>query len=41
MSADELAGIGNEVLALFEQIMAQEPRLNVLREAKEAAPLPG
>lgn len=41
MSVDELAGIGNEVLALFEQIMAQEPRLNVPRETKEAAPLPG
>jgi hemerythrin superfamily protein len=41
MSAEELAGIGNEVLALFEQVMEQEPRLNVPRETREAAPLPG
>lgn len=41
MSADELAGIGNEVLALFEQLMAKDPRLSIPGETEEAAQLPG
>jgi hypothetical protein len=40
MTADELGGIGNDVLALFEQLMAQEPRRSVPGELDHAAPLP-
>jgi iron-sulfur cluster repair protein YtfE (RIC family) len=40
MSADDLAGLGNEVLALFETLMQQEPRRNVPKETREAAHLP-
>jgi hemerythrin superfamily protein len=40
-SADELAAIGNECMALFEQLMERgEPRMNVSRETLEAAHLP-
>jgi iron-sulfur cluster repair protein YtfE (RIC family) len=41
MSADELAGLGNEVLVMFESLMEQEPRRNVPDETYEAAQLPG
>lgn len=41
MSADELAGLGNEVLVMFETLMEQEPRRNVPDETYEAAQLPG
>lgn len=40
MSADDRAAIGNEVLAMFEQLMAHEPRRNVPKEIDQAAPLP-
>jgi hemerythrin superfamily protein len=40
MSADQLAAIGNEVLAMFEQVMAQSPHKRVPNETKQAAPLP-
>jgi hemerythrin superfamily protein len=40
MDEDELAGLGNEVLALFEQLMEHEPRRNVPNETDEAAALP-
>ncbi len=36
---DELAGLGNECLAFFEQLLEREPRLNVPAETAEAAPL--
>lgn len=39
-SDDELAALGNECLALFEGLLEQgEPRLNVPRETRQAAPL--
>ncbi|MBX3158150.1 MAG: hemerythrin domain-containing protein [Deltaproteobacteria bacterium] len=38
---DELAALGNEVLALFETLIDQSPRLHVPEETAEAAPLPG
>ncbi|MGE0549306.1 MAG: hemerythrin domain-containing protein [Kofleriaceae bacterium] len=41
MSEDELAGLGSEVLAMFEELMKEEPRYNVPDETAEAAPLPG
>ncbi|HEX8114136.1 MAG TPA: hemerythrin domain-containing protein [Kofleriaceae bacterium] len=40
MSADERAGLGNEVLAMFEWLIDQEPRRDVPRETAEPAPLP-
>lgn len=40
-SADELAALGNECMALFEQLIERgEPRMNVPRETRVAAPLP-
>jgi hemerythrin superfamily protein len=36
---DTLAGLGNELLAFFEQLMQREPRMNVPSETAEAAPL--
>ncbi|MGE0871911.1 MAG: hemerythrin domain-containing protein [Kofleriaceae bacterium] len=41
MSEDELLGLGNEVLAMFEELMKEEPRYNVPDETDEAAHLPG
>jgi hemerythrin superfamily protein len=40
MTEDELAGLGNEVLAAFEKLMEQEPRRNVPNETEHAAALP-
>jgi len=40
MDADELAGLGNELLAMFEQLIGGNPRLQVPKETAEAAPLP-
>jgi len=40
MSVDELAGIGNELLAMFEELMKGSPRLLVPKETRESAPLP-
>ena len=40
LSADELAALGSEVLAMFEQLMPQHPSKNVPAETKQAAPLP-
>lgn len=40
MSEDERAGLGNEVLAMFEMLLEQQPRQNVPSETAEAAPLP-
>jgi hypothetical protein len=37
---EERAGLGNEVLAMFEQLMEQQPRQQVPEETAEAAPLP-
>ena len=39
LSADTLAGLGNECLALFETLLEREPRMNVPAETSEAAPL--
>jgi hemerythrin superfamily protein len=39
LSADTLAGLGNEMLALFELLLEREPRMNVPAETREAAPL--
>jgi hypothetical protein len=39
LSEDELAGLGNECLALFEALLEQEPRTSVAAETREAAPL--
>jgi hemerythrin superfamily protein len=38
--ADQRAAIGNEVLALFEQLLPKHPAQNVPDETAEAAPLP-
>ncbi|HUS30327.1 MAG TPA: hemerythrin domain-containing protein [Kofleriaceae bacterium] len=38
-SADELAGLGNDCLAFFEQLLERNPRMNVPAETAEAAPL--
>lgn len=35
--ADQLAALGNEMLAMFEDLMDQEPRRNVPAETREAA----
>lgn len=40
LSEDERAALGNECLAMFEQLIAQEPRRNVPKETAEAAQLP-
>ena len=40
MEPDELAGLGNELLVMFEQLLASEPRFEVPKETTEAAPLP-
>jgi hemerythrin superfamily protein len=40
MSADQLAAIGNEVLAMFEDLMQGHPSKNVPGETRTAAPLP-
>lgn len=37
MSADQLAGLGNELLALFEELIEQEPRMQIPSETTEAA----
>jgi hypothetical protein len=39
-STDERAAIGNEVLAMFEQLIERRPRFEVPKETAEAAPLP-
>lgn len=38
-SKDELAALGNECLAMFEQLIDQEPRMNVPAETVQAASL--
>lgn len=40
MDADELAGLGNDLLAMFESIIGASPRKNVPGETRAAAPLP-
>jgi hemerythrin superfamily protein len=40
MTEDERAGLGNEVLAMFEALIEHEPRQNVPHETAEPAPLP-
>jgi hemerythrin superfamily protein len=40
LTEDELAGLGNEVLAAFESLIEQEPRRDVPRDTAEPAPLP-
>ena len=40
LDADQLAALGNEVLAMFEEVVAHEPRFDVRDETTEAAPLP-
>jgi hemerythrin superfamily protein len=40
MSADELAALGNELLAMFESLIQKEPRKQVPSETADAAPLP-
>jgi hemerythrin superfamily protein len=37
---DELAAIGNEMLAMFEKLIGRDPRRNVPSEVSHAAPLP-
>ena len=41
MDPDELAGLGNELLVMFEELIGSEPRLEVPKETAEAAPLLG
>jgi hemerythrin superfamily protein len=36
---DELAGLGNELIAMFEELIEQEPRMEVPSQTREAAPL--
>jgi hypothetical protein len=38
-SQDELAGLGNELMAMFEELLEQEPRSEVPSQTREAAPL--
>lgn len=38
-SEDELAGIGNELLAMYDTLMEREPRMQVPSETSEAAEL--
>jgi hemerythrin superfamily protein len=40
MTEEERAGLGNEVLAMFEWLIDQEPRRDVPRETSAPAPLP-
>jgi hemerythrin superfamily protein len=40
MTTDELAALGNEVLAMFEDLIAHEPRRNIPAETDHAAALP-
>jgi hemerythrin superfamily protein len=40
MSAEQLAAIGNDTLAMFEQLMNGHPHKSVPRETRAAAPLP-
>ena len=40
LDADERAALGNDVLAMFESLIEQSPRLQVPDETAEAAPLP-
>jgi hypothetical protein len=40
MDADQRAALGNEVLALFEQLLPKHPAQNIPSETAEAAPLP-
>ena len=39
LSDDVRAGLGNELLAMFEQLLESEPRMQVPQETGEAAPL--
>ena len=41
MSADELAALGNEMIAMFETLLENQPRTQVPAETAEPAPLPG
>jgi hypothetical protein len=38
-SADELAGLGNEMIAMFEEVLEQDPRMQVPAETRKAASL--
>ena len=38
-SVDELAAIGNDLIAMFEDLLEHEPRMHVPAETSEAAPL--
>jgi hemerythrin superfamily protein len=40
MSKDELAGLGNEMLAMWDRLMERQPSANVPAETEAAAPLP-
>ena len=40
LSADELEGLGNEMLVRFDELLDEEPRMDVPLETDEAAPLP-
>lgn len=40
MSAEQRAGLGNDVLAMFEELLPQHPCKNVPSETDHAAPLP-
>ncbi len=37
---DELAALGNEYLAMFEEVVAESPRNEVVEQIQEPAPLP-
>ena len=39
-SAEELAGLGNDMVSMFETLLEGEPRKNVPGESDEPAPLP-
>ena len=39
LSPDELAGLGNELMAMFEQLLEREPRMQVPAEIAQAAQL--
>jgi hemerythrin superfamily protein len=40
MDEDQLAGLGNELLAMFEELLKTSPRKLVPSQTREAAPLP-
>lgn len=40
MSSDELAALGNEMMAMFEMLIEQSPRKEVPAQTSEPAPLP-